>query len=73
MYIQGPQLPREATAKLKKAGYDRRAEEEVAHKVNGDSVVVTFVTAAFHGGISSQTVSLAEFRRNFAVIRRAKR
>lgn len=72
MYI-GQQLPRQATARLRKAGYGRQAGEEVAHEASNGSIIIIFMKTSFSGGISRHTVSLEQFLRDFAIIRGSKR
>ena len=74
MYIQAEQLPREATARLKAAGYGRQAKEEVAHEeVNGDLITLTFIRASFFGAVGRHTMSREQFERDFALIKGAGR
>lgn len=71
MYI-AEQLPRQATARLKVAAFGRARGEEASHVMEGSQVTVTFLRPHFNGGTSRHTISLEQFKSDFAVIRTKK-
>lgn len=65
-------LPRTASVRLKVAAFGLKRGAEAAHEVAGGLVTVTFLKESFSGGMIRHTISLAEFRSHFAVIRARK-